>query len=110
MPMVAWYMLSKESYMKRVIREVLPTVVRMCLGQLSGTSPRGYRPQRPPQRRRAYRSVRPGTPVWEKSAGQVAGRHGGGRGEGVLGAVYLNFFNGLLYDPPAPVCAMTAAV
>ena len=25
MPMVAWYMLSKESYMKRVIREVLPT-------------------------------------------------------------------------------------
>ena len=26
MPMVAWYMLSKESYMKRVIREVLPTV------------------------------------------------------------------------------------
>ena len=26
MPMVAWYMLSKESYMKRVIRDVLPTV------------------------------------------------------------------------------------
>jgi hypothetical protein len=26
MPMVAWYVLSKESYMKRVIREVLPTV------------------------------------------------------------------------------------
>ena len=26
MPMVAWYMLSKESYMNRVIREVLPTV------------------------------------------------------------------------------------
>lgn len=25
MPMVAWYMLSKESYMNRVIREVLPT-------------------------------------------------------------------------------------
>ena len=25
MPMVAWYMLSKESYMKRVIREVFPT-------------------------------------------------------------------------------------
>lgn len=24
-PMVAWYMLSKESYMKRVIKEVLPT-------------------------------------------------------------------------------------
>ncbi len=27
MPMVAWYMLSKESYMKRVIRDVLPTVM-----------------------------------------------------------------------------------
>lgn len=26
MPMVAWYMLSKESYMNRVMREVLPTV------------------------------------------------------------------------------------
>ena len=29
MPMVAWYMLSNESYMKRVMRDVLPTVV--CL-------------------------------------------------------------------------------
>lgn len=27
MPMVAWYVLSKESYMKRVIRDVLPTVL-----------------------------------------------------------------------------------
>lgn len=26
MPMVAWYMLSKESYMKRVMRDVLPTL------------------------------------------------------------------------------------
>jgi len=25
MPMVAWYMLSNESYMKRVMRDVLPT-------------------------------------------------------------------------------------
>lgn len=25
MPMVAWYMLSKESYMKRVISDVFPT-------------------------------------------------------------------------------------
>jgi hypothetical protein len=25
MPIVAWYVLSKESYMKRVIRDVLPT-------------------------------------------------------------------------------------
>jgi hypothetical protein len=27
MPIVAWYILSKESYMNRVIRDVLPTVV-----------------------------------------------------------------------------------
>lgn len=26
MPMVAWYMLSKESYIKRVIKDVLPTL------------------------------------------------------------------------------------
>jgi len=26
MPIVAWYMLSNESYMKRVMRDVLPTV------------------------------------------------------------------------------------
>jgi len=26
MPIVAWYMLSNESYIKRVIREVLPTL------------------------------------------------------------------------------------
>lgn len=34
MPMVAWYMLSKESYMKRVMREVLPT--EEVWDQLSG--------------------------------------------------------------------------
>lgn len=28
MPMVAWYMLSNESYMKRVMRDVLPTIRR----------------------------------------------------------------------------------
>jgi hypothetical protein len=26
MPIVAWYMLSKESYMKRVISDVFPTI------------------------------------------------------------------------------------
>jgi len=26
MPMVAWYVLSNESYMKRVIKDVFPTV------------------------------------------------------------------------------------
>ena len=29
MPMVAWYMLSKESYMNLVIRDVFPTGVRV---------------------------------------------------------------------------------
>lgn len=30
MPIVAWYMLSKESYMKRVIRDVFPTIAISC--------------------------------------------------------------------------------
>ena len=55
MPMVAWYMLSKESYMKRVIREVLPT--KGVWGQLSGTcSLKTFVIG-------AYRSVHPGRPV-----------------------------------------------
>ena len=29
MPIVAWYILSKESYMKRVIKDVLPTKEEM---------------------------------------------------------------------------------
>lgn len=29
MPMVAWYVLSNESYMNRVIRDVLPTVASL---------------------------------------------------------------------------------
>ena len=32
-PMVAWYVLSKESYMKRVISEVLPTACATNLRQ-----------------------------------------------------------------------------
>lgn len=45
MPIVAWYMLSKESYMNRVIKEVLPTVtsimlVRSC-SQTSGQQSEG---------------------------------------------------------------------
>ena len=31
MPMVAWYMLSKESYIKRVIKDVLPTGGEECI-------------------------------------------------------------------------------
>ena len=39
MPMVAWYVLSNESYMKRVIRDVFPTVGSWVSGvgrELSG--------------------------------------------------------------------------
>ena len=38
MPMVAWYMLSKESYMKRVIRDVLPTGEGLEFRQLAVVS------------------------------------------------------------------------
>lgn len=38
MPMVAWYMLSKESYMKRVINDVLPTAQGVSLGADEGDS------------------------------------------------------------------------
>ena len=31
MPMVAWYVLSKESYMNRVMSEVFPTVMEYCI-------------------------------------------------------------------------------
>ncbi len=33
MPMVAWYMLSNESYMKRVINDVLPTAIESAWSQ-----------------------------------------------------------------------------
>jgi hypothetical protein len=44
MPIVAWYVLSKVSYMKRVIREVLPTVWRKhtTLARRNKTSRSGY--------------------------------------------------------------------
>ena len=54
MPMVAWYILSKESYMKRVIRDVLPTEIRRALvtalDAIYVTAP--------------YHFARPGIPVW----------------------------------------------
>lgn len=31
MPMVAWYMLSNESYIKRVMSDVLPTVDKVAV-------------------------------------------------------------------------------
>jgi hypothetical protein len=47
-PIVAWYILSKESYMKRVMSDVLPTVnatIAKFSGQLARLAavPRNYR-------------------------------------------------------------------
>ncbi len=40
MPMVAWYMLSNESYMNRVISDVFPTgIVERSLASLAGGTP-----------------------------------------------------------------------
>lgn len=53
MPIVAWYMLSNESYMNRVIRDVFPTV-----DAISDAPPivlNGYA---------AYHSARPRIPVY----------------------------------------------
>ena len=38
MPIVAWYMLSNESYINRVIREVLPTAKMSCISMKHSTS------------------------------------------------------------------------
>jgi hypothetical protein len=56
MPIVAWYILSKESYMNRVIRDVLPTVVIVVsdvgLGRVRNRSS-------------TYRSALLGTPAYK---------------------------------------------
>jgi hypothetical protein len=41
MPIVAWYVLSKESYMNRVIKDVLPTVAAIS-PYVSDSSNRGH--------------------------------------------------------------------
>lgn len=37
MPIVAWYVLSNESYMKRVIKEVLPTAASVSFPVLGAS-------------------------------------------------------------------------
>lgn len=58
-PMVAWYMLSNESYMKRVMSDVLPTVVRA--GQYGSVKYCAYEKKL----RYAYRSARRGRLAYE---------------------------------------------
>lgn len=83
MPMVAWYMLSKESYMKRVIRDVLPTVMmseRLVWGG-------GWKSE---LRCRSYHFARLRRPVCRSGAlelfAPVKDRQ--------AGKAYLNFFRG----------------
>jgi hypothetical protein len=91
MPMVAWYMLSKESYMNRVIRDVFPTV--SSHGQLSSGACRGWQ--------RANRTTLFAEEDQSARYCQVSGIDRDG-----FQQAYLNFLSGLLYDPPAPAEAM----
>lgn len=62
MPIVAWYVLSNESYMNRVINDVLPTAVTLdilCQPLIDQSAcSRGMK------RGDAYRSVRLGIPAY----------------------------------------------
>ena len=84
MPIVAWYMLSKESYINRVIRDVLPTVYSNQHLQNSSIDA-------------AYRFARQGRLIC-LTVSKLS------RAYEVQFNADLNFFNGLLYDPPA--CAI----
>ena len=93
MPMVAWYMLSNESYMKRVMSDVLPTVNHAWLASSA-------------LRRRPAPGTGPPTALLPKKDQPVPKVSIVGRRAALLEHAYLNFFSGLLYDPPAPACAM----
>lgn len=90
MPMVAWYILSKESYIKRVIRDVLPTTFAMSWSFPDFTRRQSYHSVHP--RRLACHRVSDGLFVCLK------GRR--------LRAAYLNFFSGFEYDPTVDCVAM----
>ena len=92
MPIVAWYMLSNESYIKRVMSEVLPTGNRS--GQYLGSC-KALGSCRIPLCSPRKTSLYSGQ---YDSASQMECESGG--------STNLNFFKGLLYDPPAPDCAM----
>lgn len=90
MPMVAWYMLSKESYMKRVMSDVFPTAHTV----------RNFEGHHREAKRDPYRFVRRGRPACSCQYATASPRP---ESRLPLGP-YLNFFSGALYDPPA--CAI----
>lgn len=97
MPIVAWYMLSNESYMKRVMSEVFPTT--RWKSWLVSVFPKAlYKIVAG----RTYHSARQETPACTHA--RVSNPHSPTRAtsatEGT--SAYLNFFKGLLYEPPAP--------
>ena len=93
MPMVAWYMLSNESYMNRVISEVLPTTCRGSVGAIAPAA--------------ACDGLTALLPKEDESAPVVSRsllKH-----RATLGEAHLNFFNGFEYEPTAD-CAMLSGV
>jgi hypothetical protein len=57
MPMVAWYILSKESYMNRVMSEVFPTVIGGVSQNAWYCEGASYIPLCSPRKTSLYRSV-----------------------------------------------------
>lgn len=97
MPMVAWYMLSNESYMKRVMSDVLPTIRHARLASSA-------------LRRRPAPGTESPTTLLPQKDQPIPKVSIVGRRAALLEHAYLNFFSGLLYDPPAPACAMVVEV
>lgn len=96
MPMVAWYMLSKESYMNRVIRDVLPTVVARVVSRgfwrvgSPGVREGGGRREHAGEER-----VRTALFAEEDQSGGRSGQHGASPVRS-LRRTHLNFLSGLL--------------
>jgi hypothetical protein len=98
MPIVAWYVLSNESYMKRVIKEVLPTVfvVRIAirasvfLHEIHGWHLR-------------LGIVIPLCSPKKTSLQSVSNRQ---RQQRKVGTTHLNFFKGFEYEPTPELEAM----
>lgn len=92
MPMVAWYMLSNESYMNRVMRDVLPTVGgSRALAEAIEGKRRGIEASKGSG---AYHFVRRGIQAYAHVSFHLAQPS-----PCSVGAAHLNFFSGLEYVP-----------
>ena len=91
MPIVAWYILSKESYMKRVIKDVLPTTERNVQ---SATELLRFRT------RLTALFAQENEPTILSYIAQNTGRQQSG--------THLNFFKGFEYEPTAVCDAIVA--